>query len=1034
MTEKKFNLWNRIAAAAAFVVSAFTYLSTIEPTASFWDCGEFIASSYKLEVGHPPGNPTFQLIARIFTLFGDNMHAAVLVNAMSALCSALTILFLYLTIVWFAKRMVTRTPMLSAAGNGEANGRSLPAGKAIAVISSGLVGSLAYCFSDTFWFSAVEGEVYAMSSLVTAIVFWVMTKWYDKADEPHAARWIVLIAFLMGLSIGIHLLNLLAIPALVFMFYYRKREDGPFTFKELCKIFLVGVVILAVILFGIIPWLPKLAAYADLFFVNVLGLPYNSGAAFFIVAVLALCFWGVLRTLGSEKIFWNTALLCLTTIIIGFSIFSIDIIRSSAKTPTNEYQPDNAFTLVRYLSREQYGSTPLIYGQYYDAPFEVAETKYWAPLDGKYKKVEGPGEAKYDPAGKMLFPRMWSNIDSNTKDFYKAYTGGKGTRVKGAQNPKPSMGANLAYFFDFQLGWMYWRYFMWNFVGRQNDVHSPSPGNIFHGNWESGVKFIDNWRLGDQSNAPAVLAENKGKNHYYFLPFLLGLVGLFFQFGRDKRGCWLNFLMFFMTGIAVVIYLNMPPFQVRERDYAFAGSFYFFTVWIGLGVLGLYDLLEDAFKGKYSTVLASCLAVLGLFVPALMAAENWDDHDRSNRRTAPELGANYLKSVGPQGVLITHGDNDTFPLWYAQEVENVRTDVRIANTSLLGTDWHIDQMKWACNESKPLPLSVGQEQYLYGTNEYIPIYDQRGKVMSIADVMKLFRHPQVKVQMSSGRKYDYIASRKISVPVNKANALASGIVSEAMADRMLDTLILEIPASKEFLTKPELFVLDFLSNYQWDRPLNMLSYGGDLNIGIKDYLLCDGFSSKLVPYKNKPSTSNYGIVDPDELYHYMTEVYSFDALKAPGWFVDYQNCYTFLAVMGIRNLHVNCAAAFLANGQKERALEMLDQSEETMVNFPICSIPLGFSGNDYMVVKTVELYYKLGQPEKGRDLAVRYADEVLSSAAFYLEFYAFAQDEFELCGNYIYFLSDVLKAAGDKELSSTVESRFSDMVGSATAN
>ena len=1034
MTEKKFNLWNRIAAAAAFVVSAFTYLSTIEPTASFWDCGEFIASSYKLEVGHPPGNPTFQLIARIFTLFGDNMHAAVLVNAMSALCSALTILFLYLTIVWFAKRMVTRTPMLSAAGNGEANGRSLPAGKAIAVISSGLVGSLAYCFSDTFWFSAVEGEVYAMSSLVTAIVFWVMTKWYDKADEPHAARWIVLIAFLMGLSIGIHLLNLLAIPALVFMFYYRKREDGPFTFKELCKIFLVGVVILAVILFGIIPWLPKLAAYADLFFVNVIGLPYNSGAAFFIVAVLALCFWGVLRTLGSEKIFWNTALLCLTTIIIGFSIFSIDIIRSSAKTPTNEYQPDNAFTLVRYLSREQYGSTPLIYGQYYDAPFEVAETKYWAPLDGKYKKVEGPGEAKYDPAGKMLFPRMWSNIDSNTKDFYKAYTGGKGTRVKGAQNPKPSMGANLAYFFDFQLGWMYWRYFMWNFVGRQNDVHSPSPGNIFHGNWESGVKFIDNWRLGDQSNAPAVLAENKGKNHYYFLPFLLGLVGLFFQFGRDKRGCWLNFLMFFMTGIAVVIYLNMPPFQVRERDYAFAGSFYFFTVWIGLGVLGLYDLLEDAFKGKYSTVLASCLAVLGLFVPALMAAENWDDHDRSNRRTAPELGANYLKSVGPQGVLITHGDNDTFPLWYAQEVENVRTDVRIANTSLLGTDWHIDQMKWACNESKPLPLSVGQEQYLYGTNEYIPIYDQRGKVMSIADVMKLFRHPQVKVQMSSGRKYDYIASRKISVPVNKANALASGIVSEAMADRMLDTLILEIPASKEFLTKPELFVLDFLSNYQWDRPLNMLSYGGDLNIGIKDYLLCDGFSSKLVPYKNKPSTSNYGIVDPDELYHYMTEVYSFDALKAPGWFVDYQNCYTFLAVMGIRNLHVNCAAAFLANGQKERALEMLDQSEETMVNFPICSIPLGFSGNDYMVVKTVELYYKLGQPEKGRDLAVRYADEVLSSAAFYLEFYAFAQDEFELCGNYIYFLSDVLKAAGDKELSSTVESRFSDMVGSATAN
>ena len=1038
MTTKKFNLWNRIAAAVAFVVSAFTYLSTIEPTASFWDCGEFIASSYKLEVGHPPGNPTFQLIARIFTLFGDNMHAAILVNAMSALCSALTILFLYLTIVWFAKRMAFGRAM---PGQGSPSGTltgplpvaegSLSAGQALAIIGAGLVGALAYCFSDTFWFSAVEGEVYAMSSLVTALVFWIMTKWYDVADEPHANRWIVLIAFLMGLSIGIHLLNLLAIPALVFMFYYRKREDGPFTFKELFKILIIGGVILGLLVFIVIPWFPKAAAYVDLFFVNVLGLPYNTGAAFFLVAVLALCFWGLFRTLESKKPFWNTALLCLTTIIIGFSIFSIDIIRSCAKTPTNEYQPDNAFTLVRYLTREQYGSTPLIYGQYYDAPYDVVETKYWTPLGGKYKRVDGPGEAKYHADGKMLFPRMWSGMDENSKEFYKAYTGGKGIRVKGAASPKPTMGANLAFFFDYQLGWMYWRYFMWNFAGRQNDVHSPSPGNIFHGNWESGVKFIDNWRLGDQSDAPLVLAKNKGKNHYYLLPFLLGLIGLFYQFGRDKRGCWLNFLMFFMTGIAVAVYLNMPPYQVRERDYAFAGSFYFFAVWIGLGAQGLFELLDDALKGRFSVSLGAMVTALGLCVPALMAAENWDDHDRSGRRTAPELGANYLKSVGPQGILVTHGDNDTFPLWYAQEVEDVRTDVRIVNTSLLGTDWHIDQMKWACNESKPLPLTVGPEQYLYGTNEYIPIYDQRNKVMNIADVMKLFKHPQVKVQMSSGRKYDYIASRKIAVPVNKANALKSGIVSEALADKMLDTLILEIPAGKEFLTKPELFVLDFLSNYQWDRPFNVLSNGGDLNIGIKEYLMSDGFSAKLVPFKNRPSTSSYGVVDPDELYHYMTEVYSFDALKTPGWFVDYQNCYTFLAVMGIRNLHVNCANAFIAAGQPERALEMLDQSEAAMVNFPVCSIPLGFSGNDYMVVKTVELYGKLGQKEKARELAVKYADEVLSAAAFYLEFYSWAKDEFELCGNYVYFLADSLTACGEKELGKEIEKRFSDLIASA---
>ena len=1020
MTDKKFKIWNRIGAAIAFVVSAFTYLSTIEPTASFWDCGEFIASSYKLEVGHPPGNPTFQLFARIFTMFGDGAHAAVLVNAMSALLSALTILFLYLTIVWFAKRM--------AGQNGMTDGRAL------AVIGSGLVGALVYCFSDTFWFSAVEGEVYAMSSLFTALVFWAMTKWYDVADTPYANRWIVLIAFLMGLSIGVHLLNLLAIPALVFIWYYRQRQDAPFSVKELLKIFAVGVVILALILFIIIPWMPKAAAYCDLFFVNVLGLPYNSGAAFFLLAVLALCFWGLFATLAKKKVFWNTALLCFTTIIIGFSIFSIDIIRSCAKTPTNEYQPDNAFTLVRYLSREQYGSTPLIYGQYYDAPYDVEANKYWTPLNGRYAHVDGPGYAKYNASGKMLVPRMWSNVDDNTREFYKAYTGGKGTRIKGAQSPKPTMGANLAFFFDFQLGWMYWRYFMWNFVGRQNDVHSPSPGNIFHGNWESGVKFMDDWRLGDQSHAPAVLAENKGKNHYFFLPLLLGLIGLFFQFGRDKRGCWLTFLMWFMTGIAVVIYLNMPPFQVRERDYAFAGSFYFFAIWAGLAVLAIHDWVAGLAGRRFDLPAAATVTAVCLCVPALMAAQNWDDHDRSGRRTAPEMGANYLKSVGPQGILVTHGDNDTFPLWYAQEVEDVRTDVRIANTSLLGTDWHIDQMKWACNESKPLPLSVGPEQYLYGTNEYIPIYDQRGGVMSIADVMKLFKHPQVKVQMSSGRRYDYIASRKIAIPVNRENVLASGIVSPALADKIQDTIILEIPAGKDFISKPELFVLDFLAGYRWDRPFNVLSYGGDLNIGIKDYLMCDGFSSKLVPFRNRPTTSKYGIVDTEELWHYMTEVYSFDALKAPGWFVDYQNCYTFLAVMGIRNLHVNCAEAFRQAGQNDRAVAMLDQGEAAMVNFPVCALPLGFSGNDYMVVKTVEMYYKLGQDEKGRDLAVRFSDELLSATRFYLEFYSFAKDEFELCGNYIYYISDVLKAAGEKDLSERIEKTFADMVGSATAN
>ncbi len=1013
MNDKKFKLWNRIAACAAFVVSAITYLLTIEPSASFWDCGEFIASSYKLEVGHPPGNPVFQLIARFFTMFGDNMHAAILVNAMSALCSALTIFFLYLTIVWFTKRIVS----------------TATTGGAIAVIGSGLVGALAYCFSDTFWFSAVEGEVYAMSSLFTAAVFWAMTMWYDRADEPHALKWIILIAFLMGLSIGVHLLNLLAIPALVFMFYYRRREKGSFTFWELVKIMLIGVVILGLLVFLYVPYLPKIAAYVDLFFVNVLGLPYNSGAAFFMVALLALCFWGLFVTERRSKVFLNTALLCVTVITIGFSVFSIDIIRSCAKTPTNEYQPDNAFTLVRYLSREQYGSTPLLYGQYYDAPYDLKSSKYWAPLDGKYKHVEGPVDAKYRSSGKMLFPRMWSSSpDGRNEEFYRAYTGGKGRKIAGATDRKPTMGANLAYFFDYQLGWMYWRYFMWNFVGRQNEIHSPTPGNIFHGNWESGVKFIDEFRLGDQSEAPSTLADNKGKNHYYFLPLLLGLLGLFFQFDRDKRGCWLTFLMFFMTGIAIVIYLNQPPYQVRERDYAYAGSFYFFCVWIGMAVAALYSWAGGILKSRYGAASAALLTAACLCVPALMASENWDDHDRSGRATAVEMARNYLNSVGPNGILITHGDNDTFPVWYAQEVENVRTDVRICNTSLLGTDWHIDQMKWACNESAPLPLSIGPEQYLYGTNEYVPIVDNREQEVDIADVITLFKHPDVKVPMSSGRKMDYIVSRKIRIPVNKENVIASGILDAKYADIIPESIVLQIPKSKEYLTKPEIFMLDLLAGYQWDRPIHMLNMGGDLNIGIKDYLVYEGYSYKFVPIKNKITTTDIGFVDTDELYRKMTQVYSWDALAADGWFVDYQNIYTNLGVMAPRMIFLNAAKAFMKEGRNDWAGEMLDRCEKAMNRFPIESIPLGMSTNDYIVIGIIDTYYQLGRTDKARELGAQMGADLLETARFYLEYYDFGKSEFDMCGSYIYYLADVLKDGGDGDMADKLTGSFSKLI------
>ena len=1041
MDNKKFTLWKRLTAGLVFVVAAVTYLLTIEPTASFWDCGEFIASSYKLEVGHPPGNPVFQLFARFFTIFTDNMHAAVAVNAMNAICSALTIFFLYLTIVFFAKRLIKPS-----------EDGTYPVAKAVAIFGSAAVGALAYTFSDTFWFSAVEGEVYAMSSLFTALVFWAMIKWYEQADTPYANRWIVLISFLMGLSIGIHLLNLLAIPALVFMFYYKKRESGHYTFKEYVKIFLVSVVILAVILFGVIPYLPKVAAYFDLFFVNSLGLPFNSGAVFFMVMLLGACFFGLFRTMKKNQVFANTALLCFTTIVIGFSLFSIVIIRSSAKTPTNEYQPDNPFTLVRYLGREQYGSNPLVYGQYFDAPYDIEESTYWAPMveggESKYIKADGPGDVKYDASGKMLFPRMWSSDDRHIS-FYKLYMTGGGHKVRGAKHDMPTFFQNLAFFFDYQMNWMYWRYFMWNFAGRQNEIHSASPGDPFIGNWESGIGFLDEFRLGDQSDAPGYLKDNPGKNHYYMLPLLLGLIGLFFQFDRDKRGCWLTFLMFFMTGIAIVIYLNQPPFQVRERDYAYAGSFYSFSIWIGLAVAAVYNLLsgkilhsvqddrkEDSChserKRRISDVaIASAVTAALLGVPALMAAENWDDHDRSNRYTAVEMAKNYLNSVGHNGILVTHGDNDTFPLWYAQEVENVRPDVRIANTSLLGTDWHIDQMKYAVNESAPLNLQVGPRQYLYGTNEYVFIQDRMDTIIPLADVMRLFRHPDVKLMLTNDKEVDYIISRRFSIPVNKENVIKYGILDAKYADQIPDEIVLTIPKDKNYLTKPEIFMLDLLSGYQWDRPINLLSMGGDINIGIKDYLMYEGFSYKFVPIKNRMKSTEIGFADPEDLYYKMKNVFTWDALKRTDYFVDYQNFYTFCGVLSQRQLFVNVAKEMMKIDDPERAVEILDMCQECVPeeNFPLDQVYLGFS-NEYMVLDMIGLYYEAGQPQKAHDLAQRMVDQLKGSLIFFMDNYDYAKREMEVCYVALNDIADMADFYSDTELSKTIDDFFDSVIGS----
>ena len=1028
MDNKRFRLWNLLTGCAVFLIATVTYLSTIEPTASFWDCGEFIASSYKLEVGHPPGNPVFQLIARAFTMFTGPDKAAVMVNAMSGLCSSLTIFFLYLTIVFFAKRLVVR----KVEGDEDAPAYSLS--QAIAIIGSGAVGALAYTFTDTFWFSAVEGEVYAMSSLFTAIVVWAMTRWYEAPDRRYANRWIILISFLMGLSIGVHLLNLLAIPMLVFMYYYRMREDKPFSLWELVRIMLVSVVILALVVFILVPYLPKVAAYVDLFFVNVLSLPYNTGAAFFLTAVLGACFWGLFKTLDKGKVFLNTALLCFTTIVIGFSLFTVVIIRSSAKTPTNEYQPDNAFTLVRYLSREQYGTVPLLYGQYFGSPYELEPSHYWAPVDGKYKKVEGPVDVKFDAAGKMLFPRMHSTDEKHVK-FYQYYMDGKGIPVAGTDQAKPTFGANLRFFFDFQLGWMYWRYFMWNFAGRQNDIHAPSQ-DPFVGNWECGIRPLDELRLGNQDNAPDWLKHNKGKNHYFLLPLLLGLLGLIFQLDRDNRGCWLTFLLFFMTGIAIVIYLNQPPFQVRERDYAYAGSFYAFCIWIGLGVMALYSWIAKAVKSEKaavataSAVLLSCLAV-----PALMAAENWDDHDRSNRYTSVEIARNYLNSVGKNGLLVTHGDNDTFPLWYVQEVEGFRNDVRVCNTSLLGTDWYIDQMKYACNNSPALKLSIGQDQYLYGINDWIPISDSRNQPILLSDCITVFKHPDAKLVYKDGRKMDYWVSRKMIIPVNKENCLKYGIVSEKFAEEIPDSIVIEIPKSKNYLSKPELFLLDFLSTYQWDRPLNLLNQGGDLNIGIRDYLMYDGFSCRFTPIRNKVQALDIGKVDTDVLYDKVMLQSSYDALARKDYYVDYQNLYTFLGVMSIRNLFVSSAAAFLKAGEYDRVEAVLDKCQEVMDPelYPYENSIYGWSSNALFPIEMIKDYYAIDRKEKAHRLAETLYGQIEQVVLFYLDFYPTMKDEFEYACNLVYFMTNEISKAGDESFAVELSKKFSSFLNDNTS-
>ena len=950
----KYRKINNITGWAVFIIAAFTYLSTIEPTASFWDCGEFIASAHKLEVGHPPGAPLFMIAAKVTSLLslGDVTKVAQWINSLSALASAFTILFLFWTITYFAAKLI-RKPFENYTLN-----------DLIVVMGSGAVGALAYTFSDTFWFSAVEGEVYALSSLFTAVAFWAILKWERIADEPYANRWLIFIAYMMGLSIGVHLLNLLAIPAIVFVYYFRKYQP---TKQGLFFVSIIAIVILGVVMYGVIPGVVKIAAIFELIFVNGFGMPFNTGIVVYVVLLTGGIIYGLIYTSKKKKVLLNTILLMITVIIIGYSSFTMIVVRSIAEPPMNENQPDNVFSLLAYLNREQYGDRPLIYGQYFNASVIDQETEYtYLPIGKKYEKIPKVNPKYiYDPKYSTLFPRIYSHQQNHIAG-YKTWAGITDTKKR------PSFGQNLAFLFKYQIGFMYLRYFMWNFSGRQNDIQGH--GGNMKGNWITGIPIIDNLRLGPQDDLPEHLANNKARNKYYMLPLLLGLLGLFFMYQKSPRQFTIVFLLFFFTGIAIVLYLNQTPYQPRERDYAYAGSFYAFAIWIGLGVMALNEWLKKYLKGKAPAITATVLSLI--LVPSIMAKENWDDHDRSGRYTARDFAANYLNSCAPNAIIFTYGDNDTFPLWYAQEVEGIRTDVRVVNLSLLGTDWYIYQMTKRAYESAPVPFSMSRDKYRQGVRDYLPVLPKLNRYIDLKEVVKFIASDkkQSKVQLQDGSFMDYVPTELLYIPADSAKVVNNGTITPEEAKNLVDTIKFKL--NKKYITKSDMMVLDLLGNFNWDRPIYFAtSIGTDNFFGLQDYFRLEGFAYRLVPYKTKSKNGEIGDINTDILYENLMNKFKWGRMNQNDVLIDHYN-QRVISIMQIRNVFARLASALLKENKKEKAIAVLDRIVELTPNN---QLPY-----DYNMLPIAEAYYNAGEMEKANKLVKELARIYKHDLNYYL--------------------------------------------------
>ena len=1065
---KQYRTINNLVGWITFIIAATVYCLTIEPTASFWDCPEFITTGYKLEVGHPPGAPFFMLVANLFSQFASDVTTvAKMVNYMSALMSGACILFLFWSITHLVRKLVITDE------------NNITKGQLITVMGSGLVGALVYTFSDTFWFSAVEGEVYAFSSLFTAVVFWLILKWEDVANQPHSDRWLILIAYLTGLSIGVHLLNLLCLPAIVLVYYYKKTPNA--TAKGSLLALLGSGVLVAAVLYGIVPGIVKVGGWFELLFVNGLGMSFNSGVVVYIILLAAALIWGVYESyteksrlrmaisfiltiallgipfyghgvssiligvvviaiLGiylapqvQEKIKekWrisartmNTALLCTMMIVIGYSSYALIVIRSTANTPMDQNSPEDIFTLGEYLGREQYGTRPLFYGPAFSSKVALdVKDGYCVPRqsqtgskyvrkektspDEKDSYIELPGRIEYEYAQNMLFPRMYSSAHSS---LYKQWVDIKGHDVPYDQCGEmvmvnvPNQWENIKFFFSYQLNFMYWRYFMWNFAGRQNDIQSS--GEIEHGNWITGIPFIDNLLVGNQELLPQDLKNNKGHNVFYCLPLLLGLIGLFWQAYHSQRGIqqfWVVFFLFFMTGIAIVLYLNQTPAQPRERDYAYAGSFYAFAIWVGMGVAGIIRMLRDYCKMK-EVPAAALASVLCLLVPIQMAGQTWDDHDRSGRFVARDFGQNYLMTLQEEGnpIIFTNGDNDTFPLWYNQETEGFRTDARTCNLSYLQTDWYIDQMKRPAYDSPSLPITWDRVEYVEGQNEYIPIRPEVKKnidqMYAQADSALENGNPEAMNELkeqfgenpyelknilkywvrSDKEGLRVIPTDSIVMKIDKEAVRRSGMkIPEALGDSIPEYMTILLRDAngnpKRALYKSELMMLEMLANANWERPIYMaITVGSENHLGMDNHFTQEGLAYRFTPFDTDKLNSK---IDSEKMYDNLMNKFKFGGIEKPGIYIDenvMRMCYTH------RRIFTQLVGQLIKEGKKDKALAALDYAEKMI---PSYNVPYDWANGAFQMA---EAYSQLGQNEKANKIIDELANKSLEYMIWYL--------------------------------------------------